>query len=795
MTLFQSNAPLYWAAGLQVIPLVPKQKRPIETAWQQWGHVKVPPEIRQDWLLRHPDANIGLPAGPASGLCFVDIDTEDSKILAVLHQLLPRSPWERIGKKGGVYAYKYAGAKSFKIIGADKKMILEFFSSSGQVVVPPSIHPDTQKPYTANKPLYELNDELPIIDPQIEYKLREALRLSGIKLDVEGFSRLIDKVSAGSRDTSLIRHAGSLAFEVTRGRISLKDALEALDHWGRELTEKVPGDEIDVMKGKMRIVEYILKAVKVKRVTLPSGWDDDLNEDIKAGILEELDEDDIEVPFELIKSQFLRDVGDGMPHMEAAEKTIKRVARSMSLTELEKDALLSTIQKTLGSHIRLASLRKGLREYTPGGIEGASHAEIAQAMVDDLNVEDLGLEVRFDKGLLYDWHGSHWAPRDKQGILQQLIAEYGHLPAARRSSDHYGILKTVCNIVSKPIKLVDIPGITFTNGFLGPDLVLREHDRDYGAQYEMPYAYMPELAHGGPRFMRFMEEVWDGDVERIQALREAIAVTLFGYSAKLQKCFLFHGVPNSGKSTMLEIITSLVPSVARTSLPPHKWADRFLNAELYGKVMNAAGELPHGKFIPSELFKGIISGDPQQVERKNQDPFTFKPNTAHWFASNTLPRTKDVSAAFLRRWLIFLFDKLVDKENRNINLADEIIAIEREAIVAWAVQVFPQVLQRHRMFSPSTSDALVSEMALGINPARAWAIESVKMLNGSGEHKKVTEESAYQHFSKFCFLGGHRKMDRASFRLTMRELASDWHFTCNIGVDGMQIYQGIEVKK
>jgi hypothetical protein len=46
-----------------------------------------------------------------------------------------------------------------------------------------------------------------------------------------------------------------------------------------------------------------------------------------------------------------------------------------------------------------------------------------------------------------------------------------------------------------------------------------------------------------------------------------------------------------------------VPPEARTSLAPQQFSDKFKLAELAGKILNEAGELPDNRLIASDIFK------------------------------------------------------------------------------------------------------------------------------------------------------------------------------------------------
>jgi hypothetical protein len=290
--IFRDHAQLYWDVGLNVIPLMPREKRPAINSWQTWGKQSVPAETQAEWLERYPHSNIGLPAGPASGICFIDIDANDPAQVAAIEKCLPTSPWRRVGAKGCVLAFKFNGAKSFKLIlSGEKKPIVEFFSTSGQVVLPPSIHPDTGKPYRANAELYDVLDRLPALDPRIENVLREKLKANSFKLDSAGIANISDHVSAGGRDTAMIQQAGLFATDITRGRKTLLEALNGLSDWAAQMAERVDGDEVDIEKGLKRVVEFLVNDIIRNNRAPPKGWDAGITDEQRAEFgLDALDE-------------------------------------------------------------------------------------------------------------------------------------------------------------------------------------------------------------------------------------------------------------------------------------------------------------------------------------------------------------------------------------------------------------------------------------------------------------------------------------------------------------------------
>lgn len=206
MSIFNENARLYWGKGYPAIPLVSGQKRPAIQGWQEMANRLPTEEEREIWLATFPNGNIGMPMGPASGLVAIDIDTDDPKVLEVIDGILPPSPWERVGKKGSVRIYRYSVEQTTRIKDANGSTLVEILSQGSQIVLPPSIHPDTQKPYTANCNLYELDpNTIPTLPPNFEKVLREAFKAAGIEVSSgAGHGGFTKVVPAGARDSKMV---------------------------------------------------------------------------------------------------------------------------------------------------------------------------------------------------------------------------------------------------------------------------------------------------------------------------------------------------------------------------------------------------------------------------------------------------------------------------------------------------------------------------------------------------------------------------------------------------------------
>lgn len=729
--IFANTAPRYWEQGLSVMPLHPHSKSAFVRGWQHYCKRMPDADTQREWLEHYPHYNIGLALGPASGLMMLDIDTDNNEIINLIETILEdhESPWKRIGSKGMALAFRFDGTRSFRILESGaKKPIVEVLSTGRQIVIPPSIHPDTGRAYIANNDLCDVLNQIPTMPPHFEERLRAALRQEiGIDLSSSGRSKTIDFISAGERDNRQTSTAGVYAHAVRRGEMTLKEAVQAIQAWSESFTEKVAGDSIDPKKGVERLVYFLVRDVVEKNRPLPKGWDLDLSDEEKETLGVRFDEDNVQWSFEEIKDylrQRFEDIRD--PDSTSADATVRRVLNLVSSSEtldsLQIDQIFRYIIDVCRYRASLTSLRKRVQEIRSGEIQGTDQTELAEETLKELQEF---YEIRYDRNKFWRWTGAYWNELPEHEIRQVIQREFGTLPMAKRANDHRGIVDIMKQTCTKPLRLVEKNGVNFANGFLTEDMKLIEHDCDYGMTYVLPYRYAPERSGEAHRFRNFLFSVWGEDKdysEKCDALQEALAATLMGTANKYVRVFLLQGVGGSGKSQLLDIVRMLLPDDAYTAIPPESWGDRFSTSPMVGKLLNVAGELSENKAINGKRFKEITGGDPIFVENKGKDGFHSSISAAHWFASNHMPKSTDKSSGFLRRWLIFPFTRPVPNSQKEIGLGESIGAEEREAIVAWALEGYERLIKNRDYTTPPSHTQAIRDLASANNSVHFFIV-------------------------------------------------------------------------
>jgi phage/plasmid-associated DNA primase len=235
----------------------------------------------------------------------------------------------------------------------------------------------------------------------------------------------------------------------------------------------------------------------------------------------------------------------------------------------------------------------------------------------------------------------------------------------------------------------------------------------------------------------------------------------------------------------------MFPGGCRSALPPAKWSENFMTCKLDGPLINICGELSERTKVDGEMFKKVVDGSELTGRHLFAEGYEFRPVCAHWFASNHMPVTEDTSAGFTKRWIVAAFKRRVRPEDMDRNLAESIIAEERERIVVWAVSAIGDVIERGSILEPASSAAHVASLSANLNPIRGWFGDKIELKEGV----VLGEDAAYLAYQSYVLTKGLRKMTRTTFRSTMQEQAGTGRWVCEDLGDGSQRYIGIRLKK
>lgn len=752
--IFGRIAKQYYDAGLPVIPLHYHEKKPIPQGWNSLSKTLPDVPTQEQWIKNHPSGNIGLVLGEASNLCAVDIDHEDEKIQQVIIDCLPVTEWVRIGQKGMILLYKRnPKLKNRNIKAADGSMIVELLCNARQMVLPPSIHPKTKLPYTANRDLLEALPNLVPLPDDVEDRIRAALINAGVKLSQSGVRYgPTEYISRGGRDNMMTHLAGRYAFDIRMGNLTVKDAITFMENWAEVNVEKVIDDDIDVNKGVHLLANFILSDVNENNYVLPLGWDKDLSTEDKQKLGLVFDEANEAWTFdqiiEYLKERFESTSEHSPERRDSVTFILNKLAKTPNPDALTESRVLKYIQKNTRDGVTASNYQKEINKIRKGPIEGDNHQEIAEAAIEKYSQRQ-GL-LRFWEGQFWSWGGDHWRPVNPEEIARFIGKEFGTLAAAKKANDHDQIVKAMRRACDQYISKSRPTGVNFINGFVDENLKIHDHAPEQGMTYVLPYRYMPEKGGDFPKFSQLLDGYWGKDKdykEKVRALQEAMCATVLGLGAKYQRAFLLYGVGGSGKSQLLDIVSELVPESAKAVVKPDMWKKPEAVVHIHEKLLNIAGELSEKARIPGDIFKQIIDGSELTGKFLYRNYFSFRPKAAHWFASNHYPRSNDTSEGFFRRWLIFDFNRVIPEEEKVLDFGKQIVEEEIEAIVAWALDAYLEFKNETDYTLPASHHRHISLLKTNNSTVLDFLINCKEVEFGAKCQCKITElYDAYYNF-------------------------------------------------
>jgi putative DNA primase/helicase len=308
------------------------------------------------------------------------------------------------------------------------------------------------------------------------------------------------------------------------------------------------------------------------------------------------------------------------------------------------------------------------------------------------------------------------------------------------------------------------------------------HQELHLSTVQLPVTY--RVSATCPAFDDFL--AWAVAEDDIQRVWEIIGYLMMSGNP-LQRAVLLTGGGGNGKGVLLEVIKRLLGEGNCTSVPLHDFADnRFVTAELFGKLANICGDIDATYIENTSRIKEITGEDTVMGERKGQDPFYFKPWCKMVFSANDIPASADSSRGWTRRFEIVHFPNTPLVNDRGLKdrltTSASLAGIARKAILAlrelMARGDFADGAARgeaHREFAEKSNVVLRWLNSPGvvypIDPAAAWTKSS----------------DVWNAFKPWMWgeMSAGRQLTKQGFYAKLKQ-ANGVHFKKRDGVDGFR---------
>lgn len=326
--------------------------------------------------------------------------------------------------------------------------------------------------------------------------------------------------------------------------------------------------------------------------------------------------------------------------------------------------------------------------------------------------------------------------------------------------------------------------VNVRNGLLDiRDMSFKEHTPSYLSTVQLNVEYNPQV--DCPQFKNFLNEVLD--CKLIPLVQEIVGYLLTTNTAS-QKAFVFWGPARTGKSTLLWVVEYLLLGKKNVSnIPWQEIGDKFKTAELLGKLANVFSDLPSKSIDDTGIFKVVTGEDYLMAEKKNKNPFKFKPFARLVFSCNELPRNYvDRTEGFYRRLIIVPFSRQIEKSKIDKSLKYK-FQREKEGILNWALEGLKRLYENNFEFSENElTDGVKKEYKRENNNVISF-VEECCEIDSLFSCSRI---EIYEAYKEFCVEAGLKALSQIKFN---KELEGNFNITRSRS-GKLRLWNGVRIK-
>ena len=268
---------------------------------------------------------------------------------------------------------------------------------------------------------------------------------------------------------------------------------------------------------------------------------------------------------------------------------------------------------------------------------------------------------------------------------------------------------------------------------------------------------------------------WESFVERVTAckndqhpfIQKSIGYALTG-STREQCLFILYGVGANGKSTFLNVISSLLADYGKqtpTETLLVKRGDQIPNdiARLAGSRFVCAVEATSGRRLAEGLVKQMTGGDKMTARFLHREFFEFEPTFKLWLAVNHKPRITGTDHAIWRRIRLIPFNVTIPKNEQDPDLFDKLKA-ELPGILAWAVEGCKLWL-KEGLVQPQAVETATEEYRTESDIIATFIDERCEV----DQDGQATKNDLYLAYTDWCKDSGERPVTKNELRTKLIE--------------------------
>lgn len=288
-----------------------------------------------------------------------------------------------------------------------------------------------------------------------------------------------------------------------------------------------------------------------------------------------------------------------------------------------------------------------------------------------------------------------------------------------------------------------------------------------------------------PRWIAFLEGVFEGDAEMIAFMQRVAGYCLTGHVYE-EKLFFLFGHGRNGKSVFCTVLEAAlgdyVVSVSSALLTKGSGSEgeRYI-ARLAGARMASANELGASEVWDDERIKTLTSRDRIAARRLYGEAYEFEPTHTLLIRGNHQPGVHDAGEGMWRRMVLVPFKHQFTDAEVIPDLDRQLIGDELPGVLAWAVRGCLD-WQEGGLRIPTSIQALTSEYRRDTDLLGMFLSDCTRC----DERAETSISLLYVTFERYCKNQGVRPPSRIAFGRQLRSRGFEMRPS-----SGKRLYRGL----
>ena len=332
-----------------------------------------------------------------------------------------------------------------------------------------------------------------------------------------------------------------------------------------------------------------------------------------------------------------------------------------------------------------------------------------------------------------NYEAKHYEFTDK--VLKQFLSD-AHLPAPEPNPDKV---------------LINLHNGTFE--FANEGWQKRDFNPDDFLTYKLPFEYNETATC--PLFDKYLLKVVTDESSRM--VLQEFAGFIFT-KLNFEKCLVLTGSGGNGKSVFFNILNALIGADNILNYPLGLFSDEYNRAKLTNILLNYSSE--KGFDLNPDTFKTLVSGEPLQAREPYGKSFTIRNPVKFIINCNELPRETESTEAYFRRFVIVPFDVKITEEDKDIDLAQKIIANELPGVFNWLLEGLNRIVKQKNFTYCEKAEKALGEFRKQADSVQLFIEEHNYKPS---DNNKETLNDIYREYKTFCGDDGYKPLGKNRF--------------------------------